>query len=133
MVSIQQFTPQRQATIARDGNTLIVNDAAHKDCRCPGDFFYAVELQHDSISIQGNNREQGQVGYQLGLSPQGVQVHSTLGRSEMIMNVASETPLSAQQQRDVGMNVASSLVGLPLLAIDETATATASATATAVR
>lgn len=119
MVSIQQFTPQRHANIKSEHGKIIVSDAGHEGCRCPGDFFYAIDVQQDSISIQGDNSEQGQVGYQLALSPQGVQVQSTIGHPETVMNLASDSPLTPEKQKQVGLNVASSLIGLPLVNLEK--------------
>ena len=64
-------------------------------------------------------REQGQVGYQLALSPQGVQVQSTIGHPETVMNLASDSPLTPEKQKQVGLNVASSLIGLPLVNLEK--------------
>lgn len=116
MISIHQFPQNRQATVTREGNTLTVSDASHQNCRCPGDFYYSVGLAEDTITISGSNREQGQVNYEIGLSPNGVEVKNTASfRPEYVLNVSADKPLSSEQQQQFGMNVASSLIGLPLI------------------
>ncbi len=121
MISINQFSQNRKATITREGNTLTVSDSAHKNCRCPGDFYYSVGLAEDSISLKGNDRERGRIDYQIALTPNSVKVKDNNDtQRSYFMNVDSETPLSSQQQRSCGLNVVSSLIGLPLLAVEGT-------------
>jgi len=119
MISINQFSQNRQATVTREGNTLTVTDSAHQNCRCPGDFYYSVGLAEDSITLSGSDRERGRFDYQIALSPNSVEVKDTNDtRRNYFMNVSSETPLNSEQQRSFGLNVVSSLIGLPLIAVD---------------
>ena len=119
MISINQFSQNRQATVTREGNTLTVTDSAHQNCRCPGDFYYSVGLAEDSITLSGSDRERGRFDYQIALSPNSVEVKDTNDtRRNYFMNMSSETPLNSEQQRSFGLNVVSSLIGLPLIAVD---------------
>ena len=51
----------------------------------------------------------------LSLGEKGVQVRNTDQRGEGVMNVVSASPLNSQQQTQLGLNVVSSLIGIPLL------------------
>lgn len=113
--SVYQSSPRREVAFKREGDTLLVSDASHKGCRCPGDFFYAVKQQSDSIEITGNDQQRGRIDFLLSLSENGVQVRDTAQRGEGVMNVTSASPLNTQQQGQLGLNVASSLIGIPLM------------------
>ena len=119
MISINQFSQNRQATVTREGNTLTVTDSAHKGCRCPGDFYYSVGLAEDKITLSGSDSERGRIDYQIALTPNSVQVKDNNDtRRSYFMNVDSDTPLTSEQQRSFGLNVVSSLIGLPLIAVE---------------
>ena len=119
MISINQFSRNRQATVTREGNTLRVTDSAHQNCRCPGDFSYQVGLAEDSITLSGSDRERGRFDYQIALSPNSVEVKDTNDtRRNYFMKMDLDTPLNSEQQQSFGLNVVSSLIGLPLIAVD---------------
>jgi hypothetical protein len=82
-------------------------------------------LAEDSITLSGSDRERGRFDYQIALSPNSVEVKDTNDtRMKYFMHVNSETPLNSEQQRSFGLNVVSSLIGLPLIAVEGAEAAT---------
>lgn len=114
MINTHSFHPQRRASITQNGNTILVNDAAHQDCRCRGDFFYAVQVEDETITIRGSDNDRRDIGYTLNLSESGVQVDEAIGRGRPYMVVETEAPMDRSQQQQFGLNLASSLIGFPL-------------------
>lgn len=121
MLSVNHFSRQRTANITRQDNQITIQDSSHQNCRCPGDFYYSLTLESDSIALRGMDREHGNLDLAIQLTSKGATVvnNQDNGRSDLI--ATTDTDLSPEQQRQFGLSVASSMTGFPIFLPDKAA------------
>lgn len=112
------------AQVSREGNKITVDDANHRNCRCPGDLGYQIDIEGDSLHVAGF-REHDQVEFTVTMSPDQIVVEtpdrgfrSRRGGGNdgpAISSITLDTPLQKEQYEQVGLGVVSSLIGIPLV------------------
>lgn len=114
MINVNHFAANRTYAVSQQGNTLQISDPTHENCRCPGDFYYSLEVASDQVKLSGQHPEMGMVDYSIMLSPQGATVSEAKDRSSYTMMTQTDNLMSPEQQQQFGVSVAGSLIGVPL-------------------
>lgn len=101
--------------VSREGNQITLKDTSAEGFRHMGDN-YQITLQDDSVQIRSMDKN-----YDINMGPEGVTVSDPRkagrrgGMGDLpITGLFSDTPIQPEQYEQVGLSVASSLIGIPL-------------------